>query len=68
MDLFKAPGVAETHRLDARADRRSTRSRSTRQTVNDTLGALLKYQDDIARLQARKPRAILEDVKARVAA
>lgn len=49
-DLFKVPGVAETidwatalTQLDARA--------LTPQVVGDTLGALLKYQDDIARMQ-----------------
>jgi len=48
-DLFKLPGVAETidwatalTQLDARA--------LTPQMVGDTLGALLKYQDDIARM------------------
>lgn len=49
-DLFKVPGVAETidwatalTQLDART--------LTPQVVGDTLGALLKYQDDIARMQ-----------------
>ena len=49
-DLFKVPGVAETidwatalTELDARS--------LTPQVVGDTLGALLKYQDDIGRMQ-----------------
>ncbi len=49
-DLFKVPGVAETidwatalTQLDART--------LTPQVVGDSLGALLKYQDDIARMQ-----------------
>lgn len=49
-DFYKAPGVAETldwatalTELDARA--------LTPQVVGDTIGTLLKYQDDIARLQ-----------------
>ncbi|HWW47586.1 MAG TPA: MoxR family ATPase [Xanthobacteraceae bacterium] len=49
-DFYKSPGVAETidwatalTALDARA--------LTPQVVGDTLGALLKYQDDIARVQ-----------------
>src|SRR6516162_6424786 len=49
-DFYKSPGVAETidwatalSELDART--------LTPQVVGDTLGALLKYQDDIARLQ-----------------
>ncbi|WP_458760414.1 AAA family ATPase [Afipia sp. TerB] len=49
-DLFKVPGVAETidwatalTELDARS--------LTPEVVGDTLGALLKYQDDIGRMQ-----------------
>ncbi len=46
---------------------RSTRSRSTRETINDTLGALLKYQDDIARVQGTEAARILSEVKAEIA-
>jgi MoxR-like ATPase len=67
MDLYKAPGVAETIDwtrslliLDALA--------LDPQTVSDTLGALLKYQDDIARLQGDEIATILQDVKSRLAA
>jgi MoxR-like ATPase len=49
MDLFKAPGIAET--LDwAEALMALDRIALDPQTVADTLGALLKYQDDIAAL------------------
>src|SRR5437868_3853924 len=49
-DLFKAPGVAET--LDWATALRELDARSlTPQVVGDTLGALLKYQDDITRMQ-----------------
>lgn len=49
-ELFKAPGVAET--LDWANALRELNARSlTRQAAEDSLGALLKYQDDIARLQ-----------------
>ncbi len=49
MDLFKAPGIAET--LDwAEALIALDRVALDPQTVADTLGALLKYQDDIAAL------------------
>ena len=58
-DLFKAPGVAETldwatalRELDARA--------LTPQVVGDTLGALLKYQDDITRMQGDKLKSTLD--------
>jgi MoxR-like ATPase len=49
MDLFKAPGIAET--LDwAEALIALDRIALDPQIVADTLGALLKYQDDIAAL------------------
>ena len=61
-DLFKSPGVAET--LDwATALSSSTPSRSIPQTVNDTLGVLLKYQDDIARMQGTEAKRILDQIK-----
>ena len=37
-------------------------------TVNDTLGVLLKYQDDIQRLQGSEAAEILQKVKADIAA
>ena len=33
------------------------------QTVSDTLGALLKYQDDIARFQGSQAKRVLDEVK-----
>ncbi len=49
-DLFKPPGVAET--LDwATALRELDAKTLTPQVVGDLLGALLKYQDDIGRMQ-----------------
>jgi MoxR-like ATPase len=49
MDLFKAPGVAET--LDwAEALMALDRITLDPQTVADTMGALLKYQDDLGAL------------------
>jgi hypothetical protein len=49
-DLFKAPGVAET--LDWATALRELDARSlTPQVVGETLGALLKYQDDITKMQ-----------------
>ena len=38
------------------------------QTVNDTLGVLLKYQDDIARIEASKAKELLDDVRAQLRA
>jgi len=50
LDLFKAPGVAES--IDwATALSELNALDLDPKTVNDTLGVLLKYQDDIQRLQ-----------------
>ena len=50
LDLFKAPGIAET--LDwSRALIALDRQALDPQVVDDTLGVLLKYQDDIARIR-----------------
>ena len=37
-------------------------------SVSDTLGALLKYQDDIARLDQTKVKALLDEVKSELRA
>lgn len=63
MDLFKLPGVAET--IDwARALMELDRICLEPETVNDTLGVLLKYQDDIARIRGSEAAAILAQVHA----
>jgi MoxR-like ATPase len=66
-DLFKSPGVAETldwatalSELDAIA--------LDPATVSDTLGVLLKYQDDIARLEGGKVKELLDQVQAELRA
>ena len=60
-DLFKKPGVAET--IDwANALMRLDRTELDPHTVEETLGALLKYQDDIARIQGSKAAQILEEL------
>ena len=67
MDLYKAPGVAET--IDWTRSLLVLDALSLDpQTVSDTLGTLLKYQDDIARLQLDEVAVILQDVKSRLAA
>ncbi len=67
MDLYKAPGVAET--VDWTRSLLLLDSLTLDpQTVSDTLGALLKYQDDLARLPREEIAAILEDTKARATA
>ena len=66
-DLFKSPGVAET--LDwAGALSELDVVVLDPVTVSDTLGALLKYQDDIARLDGSKVKALLDEVKSELRA
>src|SRR6185295_10688029 len=66
-DLFKAPGVAET--LDwAAALAELDVVALDPATVSDTLGVLLKYQDDIARLDGTKVKALLDEVKSELRA
>ncbi len=67
MDLYKAPGVAET--IDwTRALLALDAIALDPDTVSDTLGALLKYQDDLQRLPREEITALLSDVKARLTA
>jgi len=37
------------------------------QTIDDTLGVLLKYQDDIAKIQGSEAARLLNEVKAELA-
>ena len=62
-DLFKRPGVAETIdwakcliALDAIA--------LSPQVISDTLGAILKYQDDIQKLQGSEAQRLLDEARA----
>ena len=64
-DLYKAPGVAET--LDwAQALLQLDQVALDGAAIDDTLGALLKYQDDIARIRGSEAARILEEVKSEV--
>jgi MoxR-like ATPase len=61
-DLFKRPGVAETIdwakcllALDVIA--------LSPEVISDTLGAILKYQDDIQKLQGSEAKRLLDEVK-----
>ncbi|MGD9844832.1 MAG: AAA family ATPase [Variibacter sp.] len=66
-DLFKSPGVAET--LDwATALSELDVVALDPATVSDTLGVLLKYQDDIARLEGTRAKALLDEVRAELRA
>jgi len=66
-DLFKLPGVAETIdwatalvQLDAMA--------LDPATIDDTLGVLLKYQDDIAKIRGAEATKILNSLRSDMAA
>jgi MoxR-like ATPase len=66
-DLFKSPGVAETldwatalSELDAVA--------LDPATVSDTLGVLLKYQDDIARIEGPRAKELIDGLRAELRA
>ena len=60
-DLFKLPGLAES--IDwTRALLTLGRSSLDRDVVNETLGVLLKYEDDLARVRGDAAAAILQEV------
>jgi len=61
-DLFKLPGIAET--IDwATALTELNKIVLEPETVDSTLGTLLKYQDDIQKIQGSEAALILEEVK-----
>jgi MoxR-like ATPase len=67
IELFKLPGVAET--IDwAGALTELDKVALDPETVCDTIGVLLKYQDDIARIEQGEGRRILNEVKAELSA
>ena len=62
IELYKLPGIAETIEwtrallaLDAVA--------LEPETVNNTLGVLLKYQDDIAKMQGTEAARLVERIR-----
>jgi MoxR-like ATPase len=61
-DLFKKPGVAET--IDwAKCLLALDVIQLSPEVIADTLGAVLKYQDDIQKLQGLEARKILDEVR-----
>lgn len=61
-DLFKLPGIAETlDWADALVQLDQVALDPT--TIDGTLGTLLKYQDDIAKIRGSEAARILEEVK-----
>jgi MoxR-like ATPase len=66
-DLFKLPGVAET--IDwAHALTQLDLLALSPEAINDTLGVLLKYQDDIVKIQGSEAERLLRQVKQELAA
>ncbi|MEO0379240.1 MAG: MoxR family ATPase [Pseudomonadota bacterium] len=62
-DLFKKPGVAET--IDwAKCLLALDVITLSPEVIADTLGAILKYQDDIQKLQGSEAKRILDEAKA----
>jgi len=67
MDLFKLPGIAET--IDwADALTQLDKISLDPETIDNTLGVLLKYQDDIAKVRGSAAAEILDEVKRAAAA
>jgi MoxR-like ATPase len=65
-DLFKKPGVAET--IDwAKCLLALDVINLSPQVISDTLGAILKYQDDIAQIQGSDAARLLEEARAELA-
>jgi MoxR-like ATPase len=62
-DIFKLPGVAET--IDwANALNYLNEHELTPETVNETLGVLLKYQDDIAKVRGAEAARLVSEATA----
>jgi MoxR-like ATPase len=66
MDLFKQPGVAETIDWTDALIQLDTVALNP-QAVDDTIGVLLKYQDDIAKIRGSEAAQILTQVKSELA-
>jgi MoxR-like ATPase len=62
-DLFKSPGVAETLDWASALTELDAVALDPAQ-VSDTLGVLLKYQDDIAKIQGAKAHELIDQARA----
>jgi MoxR-like ATPase len=62
-DLFKSPGVAETLDWAAALTELDAVALDPAQ-VSDTLGVLLKYQDDIAKIEGGKAQTLIDETRA----
>jgi hypothetical protein len=66
-DLFKSPGVAESLDWAAALTELDVVALDPAM-VSDTLGVLLKYQDDIARIEGTRAKELLDAVHAEMRA
>lgn len=66
-DLFKLPGISETIDWAAALNQLDV-IELTPEAIDDTLGVLLKYQDDIAQIRGSEAAQILDQIKNEVAA
>jgi MoxR-like ATPase len=67
MELFKVPGVAES--IDwTRALMTLSVGKLEADTIDETLGVLLKYEDDVARVRGAQAAAVLSEVQRELAA
>jgi MoxR-like ATPase len=64
-DLFKSPGVAETLDWASALSELDAVALDPGQ-VNDTLGVLLKYQDDIQKIQGARANELIEQARTEV--
>jgi MoxR-like ATPase len=62
LELYKQPGITESIEW-ARALRELDSAQLDAQTVNDTLGVLLKYQDDIARIEGSEAARLVDEIR-----
>ncbi len=65
LDLFKLPGVAETIDWSRALSSLKVTSLEPR-VVNETLGVLLKYQDDIAEVKGEQTQVILSAMESKL--
>ena len=65
MDLFKLPGIAETIDWNQALTQLDVLTLEP-DVINDTGGALLKYQDDIVKLRGSEAARILDELKTEV--
>ncbi|MEQ9520519.1 MAG: MoxR family ATPase [Parvibaculum sp.] len=65
-DLYKQPGIAET--IDwANALTQLNAVSLDESNINDTIGTILKYQDDIAKIQGSEAASILAEIRSTAA-